>query len=130
MLYLNVCVEVRNMSKISHPALQRLMKKEHAFLYKLYTSNGRQNRHTLNKASKLQVFLVLRLLYCISAGHIPLTKSAFEEVIRRKKRALLARMKSRSVILRKKESLFNRRKYVLQYSSVYPFIFEAIFNDV
>ncbi len=115
------------MSKIPHPSLQRQMKANHLFLYKLYKGNSRKNRHLLNNATKHEIYVVLRVLYCISAGHIPISQANFTEITRRKKRILLAKLKGRSVYLRKKESLFNRKKYVLQYSSVYPYLFQSLF---
>ncbi len=115
------------MVETSHPALRRLMQKHHAFLYRLYNGNGRKNRHALASATKQQVHVLLRVLYCLSAGHIPISRENFQQIIRRKKRLLLARLKGKSIILRRKEPFLVRRKYVLQYSSVYPFLLEPIF---
>ena len=118
------------MSKIPHPFLQREMKKHHLFLYKLYQGNSKKNRTLLHKATKSEIYVLLRVLYCISAGHIPISKQNFREITRRKKRVLLARLKSRSIYLRKRESLFNRKKYVLQYSSVYPYLLQPLFIEM
>ena len=118
------------MSKLPHPTLQREMKKHHLFLYELYMGNSKKNRNLLYKASKQEVYVVLRILYCISAGHIPISKKNFQEITRRKKRIMLARLKSRSIYLRKKETLFNRKKYVLQYCSVYPYLFQSPFIEI
>ncbi len=117
-------------NKPSHPSLRRLMQKHHSFLYRLFNGNGRKNRHYLASASKQEVYLLLRLLYCLSAGHIPISRNNFQELIRRKKRHLLARLKGRSLVLRKKKSFIEKRKYILQYSSVYPFLLEPIFNPM
>ncbi len=115
------------MSDISHPRLRRLMQKHHSFLYKLFIGNGRKNRHSLGSATKQQVHLLLRVLYCLSAGHIPISREDFGEIVRRKKRLLLARLKSQSLVLRKKKTFLEKRKYILQYSSVYPFLLHPLF---
>ncbi len=103
------------------------MLQNHSFLFKLFSGNSRKNRHTLENASGKQIFLVLRLLYCFSAGHIPIFKDIFREIIKRKKRHLLARLKSRSIFLRKGPKI-EQRKYVMQYSSVYPYLFQPLFE--
>ena len=103
------------------------MQENHEFLFKLYKGNSRKNRHSLQNATAKEIYVILRILYCFSAGHIPMLKATFQEIIRRKKRHLLARLKSRSIFLRK-GPLLQQRKYVLQYSSVYPYLFQPIFE--
>lgn len=115
---------------MSHPALRKRMLANHAFLYKLYVSNGRRNRHILGKATKKQLRNVLQILHCISAGHIPMTKQNFQEIIRRKKRLLLAHLKRRFITLWKKEPMITIRNYVLKYSSVYPYLFQPLFMEI
>ncbi len=112
---------------MSHPRLQKAMKENHVFLFRLFKGNSRKNRHTLQNATAMQIYCVLRVLYCFSAGHIPILKETFQEIIKRKKRHLLARLKSRSIFLRK-GPLLEQKKYVLQYSSVYPYLFQPLFE--
>ena len=78
----------------SHRFLRKFMKKHHSFLFKLYQEKrGWKNRDTISKARNVQVRLLLRLLFCISAGHIPIRKSDFEEIVRSKRRILLRNVK-------------------------------------
>ncbi len=113
-----------------HPKLQRLMREEHIFLYRLYREKkGRNNRRILEKASKKQVWVVLRILFCISAGHIPITRGNYAKLVQSKRRSLLRSLKNRMRTLRK-SSVLQQRKFVLQFASLFHYLFEDIFVPV
>ena len=113
----------------SHPRLRRLMEENHAFLYKLYTQkDGRKNRTTLRRAKEGEVFVVLRLLFCIAVGHIPLTKANYKKLVHSKRRNNLRSLKNRMRQL-KRSSLEEQRKFILQFAALYPYLFYDIFNE-
>ncbi len=114
----------------SHPSLQRLMQKEHNFLFRLYRQKkGRNNRTLLLKASPKQVWLVLRLLFCIAVGHIPISRKNYAKLVQSKRRNSLRSLKNRMSYLRK-ESVLQRRKFILQFASLFHYLFEDIFVAV
>ncbi len=120
------------MSGKSHPFLQRLMKEEHDFLYKLFCEkSGRKNRKTLNRASAKQVWLVLRLLFCIAVGHIPLSATNFRRLEQSKRKNSLRSLKNRMESFRVGgiRSTSERRKFILQFAVLYHYLFHDIFVE-
>ncbi len=112
----------------SHPRLQKFMKKHHSFLYSLYQEKrGWKNRVTLSKATESQIYLILRLLFCLSAGHIPIRFSHFQALIKSKRRPTLALLKYRFHHLRK-GSKTQIRQYVLKFASLYNALFSPLFK--
>ena len=90
---------------ISHPRLRKLMQKHHHFLFKLYKQKrGRNNRTTLQNASPQQIWLTIRLLFCIAVGHIPLTYNNYERLVKSKRKNNLRNLKNEIVQLRKADS--------------------------
>ena len=121
--WLNVFVRMQ-----SHAALQRLLKKHHLFLYSLYLQKkGRNNRTRLRRATKQQVWTILRLLFCISVGHIPLTRQNYERLVRSKRKNNLQSLRKRIRSLRKAPTEI-RRHYIMQFAALYPFLFYDLFN--
>ncbi len=113
----------------SHPVLRQLMEDEHAFLYKLYRQrSGRVNRTSLENATKDQIWVVLRLLFCITVGHIPLAKINYARLVRSKRRNTLRSLKNRMKNLRKSQ-VQTQRKFVLQFAALYPYLFYDLFNE-
>ncbi len=113
---------------MDHPRLQRLMQKNHDFLHQLYKNKtGRQNRTLLKKASGNEVRLVLRLLFCIAVGHIPLTEKNYERLVQSKRRNNLGRLRTRMRRL-KSAPIYRQRKFILQFAVLYPYLFYDIFN--
>ncbi len=113
---------------MSHTALARLLKKHHKFLYKLYQEKkGRNNRTTLGKATKQQIWTVLRILFCIAVGHIPLTRQNYERLVRSKRKNTLKKIRNKIKIIRK-ASPNMRRRYIMQFASLYPYLLYDLFN--
>ena len=116
------------MSKVEHPLLQKYMQKHHQFLYNLYKEHrGWKNSETLSRATDAQIFLVLRILFCISVGHIPIRESHFQTIIRSKRRILLRQVKYVFSKLRKgpKKDI---RIFVAKFASLYPVLFYPLFE--
>ncbi len=117
---------------MSHASLRRQMEREHHFLYNLYQEeDGRRNRATLRKASPLQVWIVLRLLFCIAVGHIPITEKNYRRLIQSKRRNSLRSLKNRMRFFRKGRGKTElRRQFILQFAVLYHNLFEDIFVKV
>ena len=103
------------------------MKKEHGFLYQIFCEKkGWKNRATLHKATPQQVWVVLRLLFCVAVGHIPLTKSNYQKLLRSKRNNTLTSLKTKMQSLRQAET-GKKRDFILQFASLYPYLFHDIF---
>lgn len=112
----------------SHVRLQKHMRKHHLFLYRLFQEKrGWKNRTILKKTSNACVFLVLRLLFCISVGHIPMRYKTLQKLIKSKKRHLLANLKYTFRRLLEGSSQ-EKRKFVLKFASIYHILFEPLFE--
>ena len=112
----------------SHRRLQRLMKKYHNFLFGLYKENrGWKNRIILSQTNHVCVYLVLRLLFCISVGHIPLRYRNFQVLIRSKRRKILASLKYSFRRLQHSPTL-EKRRFILRFASLYHILFEPLFE--
>ncbi len=114
----------------SHSLLRKLMMKEKDFLYHLYKeTSGRRNRYNIKTASPQQVWLVLRILFCIAAGHIPLTYKNYQRLSWSKRKNSLRSLKNRMRYLKKKSSEGRRRKFILQFAVLYQFLFHDLFEQ-
>ncbi len=111
----------------SHVRLQKQMRKYHSFLYGLFLEKrGWKNRISLKKTNNAVIFLVLRLLFCISVGHIPMRYKTFQQIVKSKKRQLLGSLKFTFRKLRQASSQ-EKRTFVLKFSSIYHVLFEPLF---
>ncbi len=116
----------------SHPHLRRQMQEEHNFLYKLYCEkDGQRNRARLAKATGKQVWIVLRLLFCIAAGHIPISSKNYRRLLQSKRRNTLRSLKNRMKYFRNGQNITElRRQYILQFAVLYHFLFEDLFVPI
>ncbi len=107
------------------------MKKEHKFLYRLYKeTNGRRNRKTLVNATPAQIWLVVRLLFCIAVGHIPLTFKNYQRLVQSRRRNSLKNLKNNMPFLQYgKSKLKKRQKFVMQFAVLYHYLFHDIFVE-
>ena len=104
------------------------MHSEHSFLYRLYRhKEGRINRQALKRASSKQIWVVLRILFCISAGHIPLTYANYQKLVRSKRKNNLRSLKNRMHHFRRRGQTEARRLFLYQFSSLFPYLFHDIF---
>ena len=114
----------------SHTGLRRLMRHEHQFLYKLFCEKkGRINRASIQHATPNQVWIVLRLLFCIAVGHIPITYKNYQKLVRSKRKNSLRSLKNRMQFLRKRHQIEARRRFLYQFSSLFPYLFHDIFVE-
>ncbi len=106
------------------------MQKEHIFLYNLYSEKkGRKNRKTLEKATVRQVWVVLRILFCLAAGHIPLPVANYRRLVQSKRRNALRSLKNRMEQFRGRNKSEKRRHFVMKFAVLYPYLFYDLFVD-
>ena len=112
----------------SHRLLRKIMLSEHKFLYKLFQEKKpRLARSKLKQASSKQIWLVLRLLFCIAVGHIPITRKNYQRLVRSKRKNILSHLKYRMQFFRKRGKTQARREFLYQFSSLFPYLFHDIF---
>ncbi len=113
----------------THKKLRQLMLKAETreLLYRLYLHKTRQNRRDIAKSTSRQTNTVLRILFCISVGHIPLQKRHFDLVARSKRRLLLRKIRfNLHTIL--DSPVEKRKNLLLQFASLYPALLWPLFN--
>ncbi len=105
------------------------MRRYHRFLYDLFREHrGWKNRATLRKTSDICVNLLLRILLCLSLGHIPIRYCHFETLVKSKRRDLLSGLKVQYRSLQGGTSK-DRRNYVLKFASLYSILLEPLFKE-
>ncbi len=122
--------EEGKMSKKTHQLLRKrmLQPKTHVLLYRLFSHKERQNRSDIAEATSHQLNTIIRVLFCISVGHIPMKKSAFLKLKKSKRRLLLSRLRFQ---LRKmlKKTLSEKRKFLSNFVSLYPILLGPLFPN-
>ncbi len=113
----------------THRLLRKLMlePKTHQFLYRLQRHKTRQNRRDIQKSTSKQVNTVLRVLFCVSVGHIPLHKKHFEVLARSKRRQLLRKLRFRLHDILE-SSIERRKNFLSQFASLYPSLLWPLFH--
>ena len=117
------------MAAITHRLLRKRMMqpKTHVLLYRLFRHKERQNRSDIAEATNSQLNTLLRVLFCISVGHIPMKRASYLKLQRSKRRVLLSNLRFR---LKKmlKMSLSPKRRFLSNFVSLYPTLFGPLFS--
>ncbi len=113
----------------THRRLRKLMLEPntHKLLFRLFRHKTRQNRRDIQNSTSRETNTVLRILFCISVGHIPLHKKHYDLVAKSKRRLLLRKIRFNlhSIL----ESPVHERKTVLlQFASLYPSLLWPLFH--
>ncbi len=112
-----------------HLLRKRLLEpKTHKLLFRLYSHKTRQNRRDLQKTSGRQANTILRILFCIAVGHIPITKKNFDKLAKSKRRLLFRKLRFH-IHPMLDSSLEKRKKFLYQLASLYPALFSPLFEE-
>ena len=116
------------MAQSTHKRLRErmLQPKTHILLYRLFSHKERQNRADIAEATGFQLNTLVRILFCISVGHIPMTKSSFLKLRKSKRRLLLSKLRYRLKKMQKKP-LSQKRKFLGNFVSLYPTLLSPLF---
>ena len=116
------------MAQSTHRLLRKRMMqpKTHILLYRLFRHKERQNRSDIAEATGQQLNTLLRILFCVSVGHIPMKKAAYIKLRKSKRKLLLTKMRFR---LKKflKQTLSQKRKLLSNFVSLYPSLLSPLF---
>ncbi len=104
-----------------------LLPKTHVLLYRLFKHKERQNRSDIAEATNFQLNTLLRILFCISVGHIPVKKSSYLKLKRSKRRLILKKMRFRikKMLVR---PLSEKRRFLSNFVSLYPDLLLPLFS--
>ena len=116
------------MAKQTHKLLrQRMLEpKTHVLLFRLFSHKERQNRADIAEATSFQLNTVLRILFCISVGHIPMTTLTYNKLKKSKRRLLLNSLRFRLKKILKK-SLSQKKRFLGNFVSLYPALLSPLF---
>ena len=111
-----------------HPSLRKQLIKHKTFLKALYSEKqGHRNKRRIQKASKGELKTLLRILFCVSHGHIPIKKAHYHLIKLSKRRPKLVHIGSKLKHLIK-DSEETQKNTLKQFSSLYQYILHPLFN--
>ena len=111
--------------------LREFMLKEKTFLKNLFLGNPLFNRNLLAFATQFQLNVLIRVLYFIVAGKIPMKKIHFQNLIKSKKRSILENRlnNSKNLMHLIKSERQDKLKFLNNFLSIYPSLLFLIFNE-
>lgn len=74
--------------------LKQFMLRDKSFLKSLYLSNPLSNKTTLSFSPRSQLITLIKVLFYITRGEIPLKKVHYEKLVKSKKRDILHKISS------------------------------------
>ncbi len=116
------------------PVTHRLLRKRmlepntHRLLYRLFKHKSRQNRYDIQTANGRQLNVILRILFCLAVGHIPIFRSHYEHLKKSKRRLALKTLRFRLKSLLS-ASLHKKKQYLANFASLFPFLFSPLFPE-
>lgn len=111
--------------------LREGMIKEKLFLKNLYLGNPLSNKTTLSFSTEFQLNVLIRILYNIVVGNIPLKKIHYERLIKSKKRRVLHERLSKFVRLKEliKSDREVKIKFLNNFLSLFSSLLFLVFNE-
>lgn len=111
--------------------LREFMIKEKEFLKSLYVGNPLSNRSSLSFATNFQLNVLIRVLYYIVKGQIPMKRDHFEALTKSKKRGVLHSRLSKVEDLKKliQATREEKLKFLNNFLSSYAYLLFLIFNQ-
>jgi Mn-containing catalase len=111
----------------SHPKLQKLLRKNHTFLYNLWINKaGYKNKRIIDKASAAEVKTVLRILLCLREGHIDMWMVAYRRLVKSKRKNLLLKANFSTLLNTNQRE---QRQFVKKIASQYYYMLHPMFSE-
>ncbi len=108
--------------------LQQDMKEHHEFLWQLYTSKTHTVRRRILQATNSELCILIKIVYCVEQGYIPIKKKNFEKIVQRRRMKPILDLKYKiKKILR--SSLDEKRKWATKLTSQYKYLLYSLFED-
>ncbi len=108
--------------------LQQDMKENHEFLWHLYIDKAHTVRRRIMKASNLELCILIKIVYCIEQGYIPIKKKNFEKLLQRRRMKPILDLKYKiKKILR--SPLEEKRKWATKIASQYKYLLYSLFEE-
>lgn len=111
--------------------LRECMIKEKQFLKSLFVGNPLSNRSTLSFATNFQLNVLIRVMYYVVRGQIPMKRVHFESLTKTKKRGVLNSRLSTSKSLKQliESPREDKLKFLNNFLSCYCYLLFLIFNQ-
>ncbi len=107
--------------------LQEDMKEHHQFLWQLYTEKSHTVRRRIMKATNSELCVLIKLVYCIEQGYIPIKKKNFDKLLQRRRMKPILDLKYKiKKILR--SPLPEKKKWATQLTSQYKYLLYSLFE--
>ncbi len=108
--------------------LREDMKMHHEFLWELYSSKTHTVRRRIMKATNLELCILIKIIYCIEQGYIPIRKQNFDKLVKRRRMKPILNLKYKiKKVLR--SSVDEKRKWATQLTSQYKYLLYSLFED-
>ncbi len=107
--------------------LQEEMKTNHQFLWELYVEKAHTIRRRLLKATNSELCILIKIVYCIEQGYIPIKKVNFERLVQRRRMKPILGLKYKIKKLLR-SPLEEKRKWATQLSSQYKYLLYSLFE--
>ncbi len=108
--------------------LKEDLAEHHEFLWHLYTNKVHTVRRRLMKATNSELCILIKIVFCIEQGYIPIKKKNFEKLVKRRRMKPILDLKYKiKKILR--SSLADKRKWATQLTSQYKYLLFALFEE-
>ncbi len=108
--------------------LKKEMHAKHKFLWILYTEKPHTIRRKLAKVSNRELCMLIKLVYCVEQGYIPIKKKNYHKlVLTRRMKPILDLKFHIKKLLRK--TVDEKRKWAMQISSLYKYLLYSVFEE-
>ncbi len=108
--------------------LQEDMHTHHEFLWHLYTAKTHTVRRRIMKASNLELCILIKVIYCIEQGYIPIRKKNFQKLVQRRRMKPILDLKYKIKKLLR-SSVAEKRKWATQLTSQYKYLLYFLFEN-
>ncbi len=108
--------------------LQHEMKENHHFLWKLYVENPQTIRRNLAKASNNEMCTLIKIIYCVEQGYIPIKKKNYYKLVATRRMKPILELKYHVKNLLRKP-LVEKQKWAMKIASLYKFLLYSIFEE-
>ncbi len=107
---------------------QRMIQTHHEFLWKVYMQKPHTVKRILAKASNSQLCALIKIIYALEEGLIPMKVRHYKNLLRSKriKPILLLKYNVKSLLRSKLEE---KKKWVYQYCSLYKSLLYPLFES-
>ncbi len=107
--------------------LKQDMEENHQFLWQLFVEKSHTVRRRLLKATDAELCILIKIVYCIEQGYIPIKKKNFKKLIQKRRMKPILGLKYQIKKLLR-SSIEEKKKWATQLSAQYKYLLYALFE--